>query len=83
VTSALSRPRLGGVRWWPVVTCLGARAAEVLDDVGGVVADPADQGGAAGVPVLRAEEVRAQGAGDAAAVGRRAVGVQDGGVDQE
>jgi hypothetical protein len=52
----------------------------VLEDEGGVVPDPADQRGAAGVLVLHAEEVQARGAGDAALVDRRALGVQDGGV---
>src|SRR5450755_3802343 len=72
VCSPASRCDLGGARRRPVVICLGARAADVVDDVDGVVPDPADQGGAAGVLVLHAEEVQARRAGDAAAVSRRA-----------
>src|SRR6266852_4092945 len=63
--------------------CLGADegAADLPDDVGGVVPDPADQRRAAGVLVLHAEEEQARGAGYAAPVDWRAVGVQDRNMD--
>jgi len=75
--AATAAERVAG-RYGDALSAAGARAADVLDDEGGVVPDPADQRGAAGVLVLHAEEVRA---GYAAPVDRRALRVEDGGMD--